>query len=325
MDSPRNYHRGSSIPINTESKNQVATVVVCTYRRDEPLRNTLTQLIAQNCGYEILVIDQQANHDLDTANYLDEAASNGKLRYIKVEVAGLTMARNIGASEANGTILVFCDDDVVLGPDWVTNHLEAYGDPSVAAVAGQVLHPNESPVNCPGSFRHNNPLDDFTQIYGANFSIRRSVFQDVGGADENLGVHSYTEDVILARRLVERGYRIRYSPSASLLHLQWPRGGCRISDESQQTAEWEKSYSKLYLLSLSPMLTNREKVRLFWQALRHGPLRRNTVLRFWRQPIAWYGFVVAFLRARTAVRRQAFQSKPGYRVRSSDDESESAR
>jgi GT2 family glycosyltransferase len=187
---------------------------------------------------------------------------------------------------------------VVLKDHWARAHLASYNDEDIAAVAGQVLHQGEQPTDERGSFQYRHEVPRFQQLYGANFSIRKSAYDAVGGSDENLGVHAYTEDVILAKKLAERGLRIHYNPAASVIHLQAPRGGCRISDQTQPTKEWEKPYSKLYWLYLSRPQSMAEYCARFWEAVRHGPLRRDTVLRFWHQPAAWCGFFKSLMKAR---------------------------
>jgi GT2 family glycosyltransferase len=275
------------------------SIIVCTYRRDEPLRATLKQLIAQNDGScEIIVVDQLARHDEATGAFLANQKQKGTIRYFNCNRSGLTFARNFGASQARAETLIFCDDDVILNENWARAHIASYNDQDLAAVAGQVLHSGEQPSDERGTFRYRHEITGFKQLYGANFSIRKSAYNAVGGSDENLGVHAYTEDVILAKKLDERGFRIKYNPAASLIHLQAPRGGCRIGDQTQPTKEWEKSYSKLYWLFLSRPKTLAEYCSRFWEAARHGPLRRNAVVRFWRQPEAWHGFFRAFAKAR---------------------------
>jgi GT2 family glycosyltransferase len=278
-----------------------ASVICCTYRRDQVLCNTIRGLIAQQDGsFEILVIDQRAGHDETTTAFLRQTANAGQIRYFDLPAPGLTAARNFGAREAHSEFLIYCDDDVMLGPGWVAAHIASYRDPAVAAVAGQVLHENEIPREAPGTFAHNSPIHQFTQLYGANFSIRRKVYFQVGGSDENLGIHAYTEDLCLAKRLTTDGHQILYNPEATVLHLQTSRGGCRISDLTQTTREWEKPFSKLYWLFLSPPSGSRTLMTRVWEALRHGPLRRTAVVRPWRQPAAWLGFFQAIRKARQA-------------------------
>jgi GT2 family glycosyltransferase len=244
------------------------------------------------------VVDQLANHDRLTAAFLENHASHEHIRYFNCGRSGLTFARNFGAVHARAGILIYCDDDVIIKNGWARSHMEAFQDGDVAAVAGQVLHRGDQPSDERGTFQYRHEVPRFTKLYGANFSIRKSVYIAVGGSDENLGVHAYTEDVILAKRLLERGHRIHYYPAASVIHLQSARGGCRISDQTQPTDEWEKAYSKLYWFYLSRPKSTTEYCARLWEAIRHGPLRRHTVVRFWRQPKAWHGFFLAMTKAR---------------------------
>jgi GT2 family glycosyltransferase len=284
-----------------------ASVIVCTYRRDKILVETIDQVLAQADGLaEIVIVDQKAQHDSATYEYLRRKSDEGLIRYFNLEVAGLTHARNFGATQARGTVLLFCDDDVVPCPDWIREHIAMYEDEQVSAVAGQVLNVGRHSRDAPGSFDHNQPMPTYAALYGANFSIRKSVYESIGGSDENLGVHAYTEDSILAHRLVKGGHRISYSPSASVVHLMSSVGGCRINDSTQQTMEWEKPYSKLYWLHLNPPRERSQRLRVLWEAVRHGPLRKDAVVRFWRQPAAWSGFVKSYWKARNAVRNRQY-------------------
>lgn len=76
---------------------------------------------------------------------------------------------------------------------------------------------------------------------GGNFSVRRSALQVVGGIDEvlSLGAALYEESE-LALRLHKAGHRTWFEPSARLLHLAAPMGGCRV------TRDWPR-----YMLGLA--------------------------------------------------------------------------
>ena len=264
---------------------------------------TIDQVLAQADGLaEIVIVDQKAQHDSATHEYLKTKSDKGLIRYFNLEEAGLPHARNFGAAQARGAVLLFCDDDVVLCPNWIHEHIAMYEDQQVSAVAGQVLNVGHSARDAPGSFDHNQPMPTYAALHGANFSVRKSVYESIGGSDENLGVHAYTEDCILAHRLLKGAHRISYCPSASVLHLMSPAGGCRINDRTQQTMEWEKPYSKLYWLHLNPPREMSQWLRLLWEAVRHGPLRKDAVVRFWRQPAAWSGFVKSYWKAKSAAR-----------------------
>jgi GT2 family glycosyltransferase len=284
----------------TSSSPMRGSIIVCTYRREDVLCQTIKHLLVicpEDC--ELLVVDQCAQHSVATTTFLQQAHEAGQLRYFDLQQPGLTRARNFGAQRALGKVLIFLDDDVVPSEGLIEAHLSAYVlEADLAAVAGQVLNPGETPQNAPGRFFHNQQLSNFQVLYGANFSIRRSVFLSVGGADERLGVHAYTEDVILANRLIAAAAQITFEPRASVRHLAHPQGGCRITDSTQRTPEWTKSHSKLYLFHLQCRERAEGRWRTLWQAIRHGPLRKQNVVAPWRQPRAWVAFAVAFVKAR---------------------------
>lgn len=283
-----------------------ASVIICTYRRDDVLVQTIEHVLpeCESIGAELLVIDQLADHPDAVQSQLDRWANQRRIRYVNLSRSGLTHARNEGAKMALGPALIYFDDDILPARDVLRGHLNNYSNPKIAAVAGRVLDVGKTPVKMPGSFSHDEPVEGFRQLYGANFSIRREVYWAIGGSDENLGVHSYTEDQILAHRLVSRGHLIRFDPAASVVHLLHPSGGCRVTDGSQPTDESEKSFSKLYWMFLADHIPWPSRRKLFWNALRHGPLRRQNVVKPWRQPKAWLGFgratVNAYRKARSS-------------------------
>ena len=49
---------------------------------------------------------------------------------------GLSAARNVGIKEANGDIIAFVDDDVLLYPDWAEKMVNAYDDDAIIGVTG---------------------------------------------------------------------------------------------------------------------------------------------------------------------------------------------
>ena len=270
-----------------------ASVIVCTYRRDEDLINTVSQLIGQNEAneYEILIVDQKAAHSEAIRRKIDFWSKDGKIRYYNFSSPGLTKARNFGAKEAKENILVYIDDDVILCTNFVSKHLAMYQDNMTDAVAGFVLDASGKKDLSHG------------QLHGTNFSVRRNVYFEVGGADENLKIHSYTEDIIFSERLKAKNKTIKYCSRAFVKHLITNRGGCRITDNTQITDEWEKSFSRLYLFYLRGAFKGPAALKILWAAFRDGPLRKKMVIKLWLQPYAWFSFVVANIKAIKAAKR----------------------
>ncbi len=213
------------------------TVIVPTLDREQALRDTLQCLFAQTYPRpEILVVDQTERHEPETEAFLLEAARAGRLRHLRFRQRGVTRARNAGIQHASGEIVLFCDDDVVLPPEWVACHVENFADPTIGAVTGQVLEPGETPADVQPVGRitpcgrvvnnwNSSHRMDVQQVKGGNLSVRKAAAQQAGLFDLRFDSPALFEEVDFAFRVRRLGYRIVFDPSASLRHLAWPRGG----------------------------------------------------------------------------------------------------
>jgi hypothetical protein len=77
---------------------------------------------------------------------------------------------------------------------------------------------------------------DVDQVSGAVILVRRDVYREVGGMDENM--HFYFEETDFCYQIVQKGYRIHYTPDATILHL----GGA--SSDKLSSAEVQLLYFK---------------------------------------------------------------------------------
>lgn len=116
------------------------SVVIPTYNRCGPLRQTLESLAAQRCdpaGFEVIVADDGSSDD--TAAMLGSFAGRLRLRYWFQEDQGyrVAAARNAGAALAAAPVLAFLDSGTLAGPDFIRGHLDAHlGRPGGRAVLG---------------------------------------------------------------------------------------------------------------------------------------------------------------------------------------------
>ena len=72
-----------------------------------------------------------------------------------------------------------------------------------------------SPLDLGPSGAEVRPLSRISYVPTTTLVVRRSAYDDVGGFDPDL---HWGEDVDLVWRLVERGWRVRYDPSATAVH-----------------------------------------------------------------------------------------------------------
>src|SRR5439155_5962763 len=96
------------------SGRQPLTVVIATRNRPELLKRCLEIILADaRDGDEVVVVDSASSTD-ETARV---AASYG-VRYLRLDVPGVSRARNAGWRSASNELVAFVDDDVRVHPGW---------------------------------------------------------------------------------------------------------------------------------------------------------------------------------------------------------------
>ena len=239
------------------------SVVIPTYNREQPLRETLADAIRQNYpNFEVLVIDQTRTHDSETQVYLEELANAGKIRWFRVDWASLPGARNYAVRRAVGEIILFIDDDVQLPDGFLAAHAGNYLEkPDVGCVAGRVFDrmkldnyggdlaieylPREAmDAGIAWYFIdlvHTVKPQQVISARGCNMSFRRQVFAECGlRFDERFAGSAVREESDFCLRLRSTGLKIWYDPNACLVHLGEESGGCH--DVSTRSIEYQITF-----------------------------------------------------------------------------------
>jgi GT2 family glycosyltransferase len=214
----------------------LVSIIVPTYRREKLLCETIGYLLAQDySNRELLIVDQSSNHEPETAQYLDSIA--GQIRYFHLAQPNLPAARNFGIRQSQGELIVFLDDDMVIGTDLISRLVETFSAPEVWGATGFVLSPGESD---PGKYRpYMRFVSDITEFkegkririgdfIGCLMSFRRQLFDKIGYFDEWIGTQLMAagEDFEFCQRAVLRGYGLFLNPRITTLHLGAREGGC---------------------------------------------------------------------------------------------------
>ena len=199
------------------------SVVVCTMDRPDALARCVDALRACTPPpAQIVVVDQGAR----------PAALEG-VDYVHMAERGVSRGRNRGAGAAVHELLAFTDDDCVPAPEWIGALERAYED-GVDGVTGRVLPLTSETAEVPVSSRTSTVRRTFSGPgqtpwdigTGGNLSLRRGVFEAVGGFDEALGPGTpgrAAEDVDLLYRVAAGGFAILYEPDAVVYHERKPR------------------------------------------------------------------------------------------------------
>jgi glycosyltransferase involved in cell wall biosynthesis len=116
------------------------TVVVPTFNRGQALRATLNALLASATvgmhSVEIIVVDDGS--PLSCAPLVNSLAAHPPftLRCMRQPNRGPGPARNTGFREAQGDIVIFVDDDILVPPNLIQQHVRAHQDRPRTVICG---------------------------------------------------------------------------------------------------------------------------------------------------------------------------------------------
>ncbi len=164
--------------------------------------------------HEIIVVDD-ASSDASA-----DIASQYSCRVVRLDDnIGAARAKNRGARIATGDILLFTDDDVLVQPDAVARVARDLEDHRVTGVVGLLARETGLPdfasnyKNLWMRFTYARlPRERIGVFYTSIAAIRRELFLQLGGFDENYVGASIAEDTEFGQRVWAAGHLLRLDP-----------------------------------------------------------------------------------------------------------------
>lgn len=160
---------------------------------------------------------------------------------------GPARARNRGAAQAAGDLLLFLDADVVVHPETLAK-IEAHfrEQPDLVALFGSYDADPPSPgyvsrfKNLLHHFTHQTSFREASTFWAGCGAIRRETFLSLGGFDESYS-NPAVEDIELGMRLKQAGHRILLAPHVQATHLKvWTFAGLLFSDIFERAVPWTR-------------------------------------------------------------------------------------
>ena len=201
------------------------SVVVIAHRPREALRDCLVALAGQaGAPFEVVLVDDSP----DGMELSPVIPAGLPLRVVSTGGRGAAAARNAGSQAAQGDLLLFLDDDLVPRAGLIERHLARHRDegPDAVVIGYSPPRPSRSTLAAQAAsiwwedhFRAKREMaaPTFVEMLSGNMSMRRELFDRLGGFDESFG-RFRREDWELGVRALEGGARLAYEHDAVAEH-----------------------------------------------------------------------------------------------------------
>jgi GT2 family glycosyltransferase len=219
------------------------SVVVTTCAQEQSTAEAVESVLACDLApLEVIVVENRPAHSRVAAMIRERFAGEQRVRCVEEPHVGLSSARNAGLWAAEGDVVAFTDDDVIVDHRWIGRIARAFAEqPDAACVTGLII-PGD--LNTPtqvlmeqfagfgkGFERRvhhlrapSSPLAPFAAGEfgsGACTALRREAGRALGGFDPALGAGTASrggEDLDLFVRVLLAGHALVYEPAAMLSH-----------------------------------------------------------------------------------------------------------
>jgi glycosyltransferase involved in cell wall biosynthesis len=203
-------------------------------------------------NYEIVLIDNGSDSPA-ALTYFSELAKNPRIRVFRDDSPfNFSRLNNRAAENAKGEVLVLLNNDTeVVTPEWLDEMISLAMLPNIGAVGARLCYPNGTlqhggvilglggcaahahscvSLESAGYFGRAKLLQMITAVTGACLAVRKSVFQEVGGLDEEKLKISYN-DIDFCLKLRGKGYWNVWTPHAELIHYESVTRGYEVTPE----------------------------------------------------------------------------------------------
>ncbi|MGL4883303.1 MAG: glycosyltransferase family 2 protein, partial [Waterburya sp.] len=216
--------------------------------------------------YEVIIIDNGST-EAKTSKCFDywQQQQGDRFQVYQYNIPfNYSQINNYGVEQAQGDYLLFLNNDTeVITPDWLEAMVEQAQRSSIGAVGSLLLYPDDTiqhagvvlgiggvaghshkhlPVNQPGYISQAVSINNYSALTAACLMCRRSVFEEVGGFEEQLAIAF--NDVDFCLKIISRGYRNIYLPHVALYHYESKSRGYEDTPAKQTRFAGEINYMR---------------------------------------------------------------------------------
>jgi GT2 family glycosyltransferase len=245
---------------------QTISIIIPNKDHAEDLDRCITSITTKSRyrKYEIIIVENESI-DGSTHQLYNKLREHSAVKIVDWKKPfNFSAMNNFAAKQASGNVLLFLNNDTaVITPDWIEHMLTHAARKDIGAVGAKLLYPDGKIqhsgviLGIQGTAGHSHKYFDrdafgyfsmlktvhnVSAVTGACLMMRRDVFNEVGGFDEELS-HSYN-DIDLCLRVRQNGYRIVFTPYAELYHYESKSRGRMDTPENETRFKQETELFK---------------------------------------------------------------------------------
>jgi GT2 family glycosyltransferase len=239
----------------------LVSIVIPTRDGVELLRQCIESVFAKSTypNFEIIVVDNGSVKP-ETHAYFDTLRARTNVRVIRDDRPfNFSALNNAAVKLAAGEFVCLLNNDIeVISPDWLEELVSIAAQPGNGAVGACLWYPNDTLQHggvvlglggvaghmhykmrrgAFGYFGRAVAVQNMSVVTAACLVIRRSIYEEVGGLDEDFAVAF--NDVDMCIRVREAGYRNVWTPHAELYHHESATRGSDMAPEKFQRFQRE--------------------------------------------------------------------------------------
>ena len=224
------------------------SIIIPAFNASHTIERCLSSLMRQSVkreDYEIIIVDDGSK------DKTEDIVKQFPVKYLWQTNQGPASARNRGAKEAEGEIVLFTDADCVVQHNWVQEMVRLFDDPEVIAVKGayktsqKSLVARFSQIEFEERFEMLKKVEAIDMIDTYSAAYRKSTFLSLGGFDPSFPVAN-NEDTELSYRMSQAGYKMVFNPNAIVYHLNHPDSIIKYARSKFWRGYWRMVVYKRY-------------------------------------------------------------------------------
>jgi GT2 family glycosyltransferase len=217
----------------------LVSIVIPTRDRADLLGMCLDTLVERStyANYEVIIVDNGSVEE--TTRQLFARLPKDRFRIVRDEQPfNFSTLNNLAARQANGSLICLMNNDIeILTPDWLEEMVSFAVRPEIGCVGARLWYPDGRlqhagcvlgvggiaghahkmlPRGYAGYFARAIMHQSLSVVTAACLLVRRDVFEQVGGLDEQLAIAF--NDVDFCLRVRAAGYRNVWTPYAEMVH-----------------------------------------------------------------------------------------------------------